>query len=559
MASVWRGYDETLARQVAVKVLHEHLATDDAFRQRFRREAVSAARLTHPNIVGLYDTGWTGDQVWLVMELVEGPTLKDALAEEGWLDPAWAATIGERVARALHYAHQNGIVHRDIKPGNILLGEDETVKVADFGIAKVQGSDEITRTGTMLGTAAYVSPEQLRGRYLDGTSDQYSLACVLYEALTGRQPFKGDSAVATATQRLELEPATPSSLREDLPPGLDDIVLRALALEPEDRYPSAAAFADALSPYTQDGGSSGSAASMGPSPATQPQRTPWQAAGSRESDPSVSAEGQPSPAPAATAGTGADAGAGGHWGANGRGGPTSGPRPVFATEWAGSAADQEPADHEAADPAPAGGLRAVLRSDVRWLAIGLVLVLAAAGLLGLLAAFVVDDSLVPSTENPSPEGNTAEASNAIAPTDISLFDPQGGNSESPQDLPNLLDGDASTQWSTVGYNSASFGNLKSGVGYWMDLGEVHELDLVALRSTTPGVAVDVRVADEPAPTPEGWRRVAGGEIQEGLTELPLEGISARYVLVWVTGSLQPDGSGRYRAGFSETAVVGEPP
>lgn len=557
MASVWRGYDETLARQVAVKVLHEHLAADDAFRQRFRREAVSAARLTHPNIVGLYDTGWAGEHVWLVMELVEGPTLKDALAEEGWLDPARAATIGERVARALDYAHQNGIVHRDIKPGNILLGEDETVKVADFGIAKVEGSDEITRTGTMLGTAAYVSPEQLRGRYLDGTSDQYSLACVLYEALTGRQPFEGDSAVATATQRLEIDPATPSSLREDLPPGLDDVLLRALAPEPEDRFPSAAAFADALSPYTQDGGSSGPAVSMGPRPAAEPQRTPWQAAGSQEPDPPVSAHEQPSPAPAATAGMGA--GAGGQWGANGRDAPSPGPQPVFATERTGPAPEQEPADREAADPAPAGGLRAVLRSDVRWLGVGLVLVLAAAGLLGLLAAFVVDDNLVPSTENPSPEESTAEASNAIAPADINLFDPQGGDSESPADLPNLLDGDASTEWSTVGYSTASFGNLKSGVGYWMDLGEVYELDLVALRSTTPGVAVDVRVADEPAPTPEGWRRVAGGEIQEGLTEVPLEDIDARYVLVWVTGKLQPDGSGRYRAGFSETAVVGKPP
>lgn len=553
MASVWRGYDETLARYVAVKVLHEHLATDDAFRQRFRREAVSAARLTHPNIVGLYDTGWAGDQVWLVMELVEGPTLKDALAEHGWLEPAWATTIGERVARALDYAHQNGIVHRDVKPGNILLGEDETVKVADFGIAKVQGSDEITRTGTMLGTAAYVSPEQLRGRYLDGTSDQYSLACVLYEALTGRQPFEGDSAVATATQRLEVDPAAPASLRDDLPPGLDDVVLRALALEPEDRYPSAAALAEALAPYTHDGGSSAPAVSMAPRPPTRSPGTPRPTGDAPQPGPSGPAQ-EPQPAAPAAA-----AGAGDPWSANGRGGSAPESPPVSATEQRGWAADREDSNGGDADPAPAGGLRAAIRGDVRWLAVGLGLVLAAAGLLGLLVAFAVDvENLVPSTGNAPPEESAAEASNAIVPADISLFDPQGGSSESPADLPNLLDGDPSTRWSTVGYNNASFGNLKSGVGYWMDLGEVHELDLVALRSTTPGVAVDVRVADQPASTPEGWRRVAGGETREGLTELSLDDIDARYVLIWVTGQLQPDGSGRYRAEFSETAVVGKP-
>ncbi len=251
MAAVWRAHDEVLARTVAVKVLHDHLAQDAAFRERFRREAVTAARLTHPNIVSLYDTGTDGDQVYLVMEYVDGPTLRDVIADLGMLDIAQAAAIGERVARALDYAHTRGLVHRDVKPANILIGENGTVKVADFGIAKAEHHSDLTRTGMVLGTAAYVAPEQVMANPLDGKADQYSLGCVLYEAMTGQRPFKGESPVATAAARLERDPLPPRSLRADIPRGLEQTVSRCLAREKEARFPSCSQLADALSVYTE--------------------------------------------------------------------------------------------------------------------------------------------------------------------------------------------------------------------------------------------------------------------------------------------------------------------
>jgi eukaryotic-like serine/threonine-protein kinase len=188
MASVWQGHDAVLARTVAIKVLHPHLAEDVAFRERFRREAVSAAKLTHPNIVSLYDTGTDGDWAWLVMEYVDGATLKDVLEQAGQLNAGRAAAVAEKVARALSYAHARGLVHRDIKPANILLGHDGSVKVADFGIAKLQEADDLTRTGTVLGTAAYVAPERLDGTPAQTATDIYALGGVLFEILTGHPP-----------------------------------------------------------------------------------------------------------------------------------------------------------------------------------------------------------------------------------------------------------------------------------------------------------------------------------------------------------------------------------
>ncbi|MGH3664969.1 MAG: protein kinase domain-containing protein, partial [Egibacteraceae bacterium] len=252
MASVWRARDEVLTRTVAVKVLHDHLAADDAFRERFRREAIAAAKLTHPNVVGLYDTGSDGDKVYLVMEFVEGATLKDVIAERSTLASGQAASIGEKVARALDYAHERGLVHRDVKPANILIGDDGAVKVADFGIAKAEEAEaDLTKTGMVLGTAAYVAPEQITGAtQIDGRADQYALGCMLYEALTGRQPFKGDSAVATAAQRLETTPLPLRSVKPDVPRGLDAVVMRSLSRKPEQRYDTTGQLANALAAFS---------------------------------------------------------------------------------------------------------------------------------------------------------------------------------------------------------------------------------------------------------------------------------------------------------------------
>ena len=249
MASVWRARDEILDRTVAVKLLHEHLALDEGFRARFHREAVTAAKLTHPHVVNLYDTGTQGESVFLVLELVEGQTLRDLIRSHGRIEPGIAASICHDVARALAYSHDLGLVHRDVKPANILLGNDGAVKVTDFGIAKADTADDLTRTGMVLGTAAYVAPEQVLGHPVDGQADQYALGCVLYEALAGVQPFRGETAVVTAALRLEREVPLLRDLSPDVPPALEAVVARATAREPADRFPSLDALADALVPF----------------------------------------------------------------------------------------------------------------------------------------------------------------------------------------------------------------------------------------------------------------------------------------------------------------------
>ena len=252
MASVWQGHDEVLDRTVAVKVLHDHLAADEGFRERFRREAIAAAKLTHPYVVNLYDTGTDGERVYLVMEFVAGATLKDVMADLGVLPAGQAASIGEKIARALDYAHERGLVHRDVKPANILIGDNGAVKVADFGIAKAEDSADLTKTGMVLGTAAYVAPEQITGAdVVDGRADQYALGCMLYEALTGQQAFKADSPVATAAKRLDSDPAPLRSIQPGIPAGLEAVVLRSLERHPSDRFATTGAMAEALAAFAE--------------------------------------------------------------------------------------------------------------------------------------------------------------------------------------------------------------------------------------------------------------------------------------------------------------------
>jgi eukaryotic-like serine/threonine-protein kinase len=240
MADVYLAEDTQLGRQVALKILHPQYAGDASFVERFRREALSAAKLQHPNIVQIYDSGQEGDFNFIVMEYVEGRSLKDYLSEVGQMEIREAARVAGEVLTALAYAHRTGLVHRDIKPGNILLSDDGKVQVTDFGIARAEAGSTMTQTGTILGTAYYLSPEQAQGLPLDGRSDIYSLGVVLYEMLTGRRPFEGDSPVSIAYKHVREMPRPPSNFREDVPRPLEAIVLNGLAKRPEDRYSSAA-------------------------------------------------------------------------------------------------------------------------------------------------------------------------------------------------------------------------------------------------------------------------------------------------------------------------------
>jgi serine/threonine-protein kinase len=243
MAEVYSAFDRRLGRPVALKVLHEGLAVDHRAVARFRREARAVAALAHPNIVAIYDVGMDGETPFMVMELVAGEPLSTIVWREAPLPIERAAAIAGSVAEALAFAHERGIVHRDVKPGNVMVGPSGLVKVLDFGIARAMHWTPLTEGGPVQGTAEYVSPEQVRGLALDGRSDVYSLGIVLYEMLAGHPPFHGQASVAVAYQHLEAHPQPLRVARPGIPSELEAIVARCLAKKQRRRYQSAARLA----------------------------------------------------------------------------------------------------------------------------------------------------------------------------------------------------------------------------------------------------------------------------------------------------------------------------
>jgi serine/threonine protein kinase/beta-lactam-binding protein with PASTA domain len=252
MANVYLAEDEELGRRVAVKILNDRYANDDLFIERFRREAKSAAGLSHPNIVSIYDRGEAEGTYYIAMEVIEGRSLKELIMTRGALPIGTAIAYAKQLLDALRFAHRHGIIHRDIKPHNVLVSADQhakanepRLKVTDFGIAR-HGPSQMTEAGSIMGTAQYLSPEQARGAPVTAASDLYSAGVVLYEMLTGKVPFTGDSAIEIAMKHVNDLPSPPSALRPEIPTELDQIVLRALAKDPEERYQSAEEFIEDL-------------------------------------------------------------------------------------------------------------------------------------------------------------------------------------------------------------------------------------------------------------------------------------------------------------------------
>ena len=477
MAEVWEAVDTVLERRVAVKILHGHLAADGSFVARFRTEAVAAARLHHPSIVSIFDTCSDDGIEAIVMELVQGHTLRQALDEAGALEPARVIDIAAEVADALQAAHRAGLVHRDIKPANILLCDDSRVMVTDFGIAKVRDDADHTQTGTMLGSVKYLAPEQVEGGPLDGRADIYALGIVCYEALTGQAPFVADTQAATALARLHTTPPRPRQLQPTVPPVLDDVVMRAIARYPDDRYATAADLRAAL--LAARPGSARAAAA----PIRDPDLTPVIA-------PPVAVAVAPSPAPARPTG------------------------PV--------------------DLPPPRRRRALWPGFVALLVVG---ALAVAGV--LVYRTTTGQKVLDAAANsglPVPGVRTEP----LPIVEAVPFDPPPGDGAEPggtgaADATKVFDGNPATGWKTEQYDTRKMGNLKPGVGIYVKLEKPSTVRTVKVTSPTQGWAAQVYVAAKPGATLAEWGDpVATKTDIAGSAEFDTGATEGQYVLVWIT-------------------------
>jgi tRNA A-37 threonylcarbamoyl transferase component Bud32 len=527
MAEVWEGHDVLLARRVAVKLPHPHLGRQEAFRRRFRREAVAAARLSHSNIVSIFDTGTDDEDNFIVMERVDGPSLRQLLVPDRPLPVERAVSITGQVANALEYAHRQGVIHRDIKPANILIGDDGMVKVADFGIAKAALGDDMTQTGTALGTARYLAPEQVEGGLPDRRSDIYSLGVVLYEMVCGRPPFQADNELALAMQHLRNVPPTPRSVSTQVPPWLEAVVLTALAKSPDQRFASADQLGDALAqgpawtgpyPATDGGGATEvdrvwsrpvpiGAEQRRDRPPTGPEPAgPWAPTGAMGATPTD--RDRPHP--------------------GGPGWPQPPDDRPFATGT--QAFDAPPAPPTPGAPT---GRRRSRRRLVPLLAIAIA-----------IAAAVVAAVLIAHLDGSSSHGTSTSSQGTVAgahgtPVVVAraaAFDPPPGDGvEDDGDLAHLLDGNASTTWHTEFYASRQFGGLKPGVGFVLTLAQSRQLQDLVLASPTPQYDVSVYVSSSSPSQLSGWGQpVATASNAPARAVVPLHGHQGSHVLVWFT-------------------------
>ena len=489
MAEVWEAHDLTLDRRVAVKILHAHLADDPDFVTRFRREALAVARLSHPNVVAVFDTGV--DEVpsgrpgggrpraYIVMELVRGSSVR-ALLRRG-VTPTTAVSIAAGAADGLAFAHRHGLVHRDVKPANILVQPDGRVKVVDFGIAKVaqrpdRPNEDLTQAGAILGTAKYLAPEQVEGLAVDARSDIYALGVVLYEMVCGRPPFTGANDLATALQHVRATPTPPRQVRAGIPRALEQVILRCMSKAPQDRFASAGEMAAALRSIDLADDDALAVTSR-----TEADRTP-----PHGFDPTTR---------------------------------------LGATELR-----RRDTDGDATSVTVVREKVPTVRRKRRVGAAGVVFALMGLGggsAAGIIGATVKHDRSIGS---PLPVGA------------VESFDPLGDGRENDQKLPNLVDGDRSTTWTTEGYGSRSFSGKKPGVGVILRVDGTTRVDHLRVVSPSRGWTARVYAGDTVGPTLDDWGNPVAeiGPVTADVTTATLRrgqngaSNSARYVLLWIT-------------------------
>jgi serine/threonine-protein kinase len=496
MATVWLADDPVLSRRVAVKILKDDLAADEATRARFRHEAIAAARLSHPCIVSTYDTGDDDGTAYIVMELVEGPTLRKLVQDSGGLPVRDVVRLGTQVADALDAAHRAGLVHRDVKPANVLVPPRGPVKVTDFGIAKAAGSDDLTKTGTVMGTARYLAPEQVSGKPTDARTDVYALGLLLFECLTGHPPFGGDTDVATAMARLTTAAPAIRVERADVPPALDDVIHRCLARNPEQRFESAAEVREALRRAELDPTGSVARQPSGPRPVvTAP----------------------PAPPPQHLSQTR--------------------PRPI-GTEDTGTA------------PVPAPAAAAVRRRKRRraWPVVLLLLVIVAAA--GVAVALLASDD-----STSSGGGGTPTPSNVPVSMIAAAFDPFGDGQEDSAHVGNAVDQNPNTVWSTEHYENFA---EKPGVGLTLDLSRSLDVSTVTVDGIQSGWSASIYLSPQDPvqlTTLADWGHPVAtvDNTAEASHKFTFDRTKARSVLVWLT-SLPRGADGQQSLQVSEVTV-----
>jgi serine/threonine-protein kinase len=496
MAQVWEADDAILARRVAVKVLHPAMAADTQFVSRFRAEAIAAARLSHPAIVSIYDT-WTDDGLEaIVMELVRGSTLRGLLDTKKRLDITDAVAIAGHVADALSAAHEARLIHRDVKPANVLLSDDGRVLVTDFGIAKAMESADVTKESVLLGTAKYLAPEQVEGKRVDARSDIYSLGVVLYEMLCGQPPFIGESDAATALARLHRDPTPSQVLRPDLPYSVINVLDQSLARDPERRFRTATDMQRALMEARRGLHTGATPLAAPPAAPLFPNDTPPAAR-------------LPSPPP-----------------------------PAYQERYPTYA----PATAMGSAPPPGGPPSQA--AERRWLvpvALGTVIIIAVAAVGLLLANRDPDDGegrrREETTENG--EGTASSQVDPAQPAQISEafpFDPEGDGRESDKRIAEAVDGKLDTAWRTERYTDAAI-RVKSGVGMYVTLTEATKLSQLVIESPSSGwTAAAYVVEGAPGKDIGAWGEPLGKQedIPEGTATFDLQGRKGSAVLLWIT-------------------------
>ena len=563
MAEVWEGHDEVLSRPVAVKILQQHLASDGIFLERFRREAVTAARLAHPCVVATYDTGIDSGTPYIVMELVPGETLRQCLSAQGRLEPRVAFHIARQITDALVEAHAAGLVHRDIKPANILLLDDRwgglRVKVTDFGIAKASeglGAD-LTRTGTVLGTPKYLSPEQIRGLEPDSRADLYSLGVVIFEMLAGEPPYSESTDMATALAHLNDRIPRLSRRVRGLPDEVDQLNADLLAKDPAGRVPSALALRDRID---------GMIAIVGTAPrgfsaaAVNDPTTPGQPPASRSRDrldtaAARASTGQPAPPigqPAPPIGQPAPA-----TGQRAAAGPT----PKRTGNGAGR---RQPAD----DPGTVAGTVAIDIGDPPTDPYGTAaaaaserrrdpgssnrrrvgLVVGALLLIGLVVGAVLLSSSSGGSRGAPKTAPTTPSQSGTNISSVSVFMVNSRQPDNPQDTGLTFDGNPVTVWPTDQYSSPTFGNLYPGIGLEIHLSQPEQGSILAVTSPNSGWAAETFVSETEVPSGQpvsvwGAPTDSRSGIGAGTSVFRLGNKRSQWILLWIT-NLGPTDQGR---------------